>query len=111
MICNACISRACALRRPVTKRSRVASEETVMVDDSCLGFWCDNRIIQEWFPRCTISCRIHRRHQEPALAWPVYRTGTSIRGGTSTMILDTILSDHKAGRDLFALAGNSVFEG
>lgn len=27
------------------------------------------------------------------------------------MILDTILSDHQAGRDLFALAGNSVFEG
>jgi hypothetical protein len=27
------------------------------------------------------------------------------------MILDTILSDHKAGRDLFALAGNSTFEG
>ena len=27
------------------------------------------------------------------------------------MILDIILSDHKAGRDLFALAGNSVFEG
>ena len=27
------------------------------------------------------------------------------------MILDMILSDHKAGRDLFALAGNSVFEG
>jgi hypothetical protein len=27
------------------------------------------------------------------------------------MILDTILADHKAGRDLFALAGNSTFEG
>ena len=27
------------------------------------------------------------------------------------MILDIILSDHKAGRDLFSLAGNSVFEG
>jgi hypothetical protein len=27
------------------------------------------------------------------------------------MILDTILSDHQAGRDLFALAGNSTFEG
>jgi len=27
------------------------------------------------------------------------------------MILDTILSDHQAGRDIFALAGNSVFEG
>ncbi len=27
------------------------------------------------------------------------------------MILDTIQSDHMAGRDLFALAGNSTFEG
>jgi hypothetical protein len=27
------------------------------------------------------------------------------------MILDMILADHKAGRDLFALAGNSTFEG
>jgi hypothetical protein len=27
------------------------------------------------------------------------------------MILDTILSDHQAGRDLFARAGNSTFEG
>ena len=27
------------------------------------------------------------------------------------MILDTLLADHQAGRDIFALAGNSVFEG
>ena len=49
--------------------------------------------------------------RNPASKELVYSGGTSIRGGASAMILDTILSDHQAGRDLFALAGNSAFEG